>query len=60
MKVSLKPGWEVKISAMKPKVYLLVNEACQLIDKTFDEIYCLGHLRFMSEHTPFNFSVFIV
>lgn len=50
MKVPLKPGWEAKIFAIKPKVYPLGNKACQLVDKTFDEMHCLGRLKFMSGH----------
>ena len=60
MKVSLKPGWKVKVSAIKPKVYLLRNKVCQLVDKTFDKMHCLCLLKFTSRHTSFNFPVFVV
>ena len=60
MKVPLKPGWEAKVSAIKPRVYPLGNEARQIVDETFDEIYCLGRLKFTSEHTPFSFPVFVI
>ena len=60
MKVPLKSGWETKVSAIKPRVYPLGKEARQLVDKTFDEMHCLGRLKFISEHTPFSFSVFVV
>lgn len=56
----LKPDWEAKVSAIKPKSYSLGNEAYQLIDLTFDEIYRLGRLKFISEHTSFSFLVFII
>lgn len=48
------------MSAIKPKVYFLGNEACQLVDKTFNKMYCLGRLKFTTAHTPFSFLVFIV
>ena len=60
MKVPLKPGWEEKVSAIKFRVYPLGNEACQIVDETFDEMHRLGRLKFTSEHTPFNFPVFVV
>ena len=60
MKVPLKPGWEAKISAIKPRVCPLRNEAHQLVNETFDKMYCLGRLKFTSEYTPFSFPVFIV
>ena len=60
MKVPLKPGWEAKVSAIKPRVYPLGNEARQLVDETFDEMHFLGHLKFTSEHTLFSFLVFVI
>lgn len=60
MKVPLKPGWEAKVSAIKPRVYSLENEAHQLVDETFDKMHCLGRLKFTSGHTPFSFPVFVV
>ena len=60
MKVPLKTGWEVKVSAIKPRVYPLGKEAYQLVDETFDKMHRLGRLKFMSEHTPFSFPVFVV
>ena len=60
MKVPLKPGWEAKVFAIKPSVYPLGNEACQLVDEMFDEMHRLGRLKFTSGHTPFSFPVFVV
>ena len=60
MKVPLKPGWEAKVFAIKPRVYPLGNEAHQLVDETFNEMYCLSRLKFKSEHIPFSFPVFVV
>lgn len=60
MKVPLKPGWEIKISAIKPKVYPLGNKACQIVDETFDKMYRFGRLKFTSEHILFSFPVFVV
>ena len=60
MKVPLKPGWEAKISAIKLRVYPLGNEACQLVDETFDKMHCLGCLKFTSGHISFSFPVFVV
>lgn len=60
MKVLLKPGWEAKVSTIKPRVYPLGQEARQLVDNTFDKMHCLGRPKFTSEHTPFSFPVFVV
>lgn len=60
MKVSLKHGWEAKISTIKPKVYPLENKARQLIDETFDKMHHLSRLKFTSEDNPFNFLVFVI
>ena len=60
MKVPLKPGWEAKVSAIKPRIYPLGNEARQLVNETFDEMHCLGRLKFTFEHTLFSFPVFVV
>ena len=56
----LKPGWETKVSAIKPRVYLLSNDTRHLIDNTFDEMQRQGHLEFNTNPTPFSFPVFIV
>lgn len=60
MKVPVKPGWEAKVSAIKPRVYLLGNNACQLVNKIFDEMHRLDRLTFTSEHIPFSFPIFVV
>ena len=60
MKVPFKPGWEAKVSAIKPRIYPLGNKACQLVDKTFDKMHRFGHLKFTSKQTPFSFPVFVV
>ncbi len=39
MKVTLKPGWEAKVSAIKPRIYPLDNKDRQLVDDTFDELH---------------------
>lgn len=56
----LKPRKEAKVSAIKLRVYPLENKACQLIDETFDKMHHFGHLKFISEHTPFSFLKFVV
>lgn len=60
MKVHLKPGWETKVSGIKPKVYPLGIEARRLVDQTFDKIQRLGRLNYTTSHTPFSFPVFVV
>ena len=60
MKVHQKPGWETKVSNIKPRVYPLGIEAKRLVDETFDEIQRLGRLKYTNSHTPFNFPVFVV
>ena len=60
MKVPLKPGWEAKVSAIKPKVYPLGNDARRLVDDTFNKLHHQGRMKFTSDPTPFSFPVFIV
>lgn len=60
MKVLLKPRWEAKVSAIKPKVYPLGNDAHQFINKIFDKIYRLGCLKFTSKYTSFGYPVFVI
>lgn len=60
MKVPLKPGWEAKVSMIKPRVYLLGNENRQVVDKIFDEMYRLGRLEFTTEHNQINFPMFVI
>ena len=60
MKVYLKPGWETKDLSIKPRVYPLGIEAKRLVDKSFDEMQCLGRLKYTTSHTPFSFPVFVV
>lgn len=60
MKIPFKPGWKAKLSTIKPKVYPLGNEAHQLVDKTFDEMHCLGCLNFTTAYTLFSLPVYVV
>ncbi len=60
MKVPLKYGWKAKVSIIKLRVYPVGNKNQQVVDKTFDKIHCLGHLKFTIEYTPFSFLIFIV
>lgn len=60
MKVPLTPKCELKVSTIKPRVYLLGNEVCQLVDETFDKMHCLGRLKFNKAYTFFSFPVFII
>lgn len=60
MKVHLKPGWETKVSTIKPRVYPLSIKAKRLVDETFDKMQYLGHLKYTTSHTPFSFPVSIV
>lgn len=60
MKVLLKPSWEAKVFIIKTRVYPLGNKNRQAIDKTFDKMYCLGRLKFITEHTLFSFPVFVI
>lgn len=41
-------------------MYPLGNKARQLVDKTFDKMHYLGHLKFTSKHTQFSFTFFVV
>ena len=60
MTVPLKPGWEAKVSAIKPRVYPLGNDTRQLVDDTFNELHQQGLMKFTSNPTPFSFPVFVV
>ena len=60
MKVHFKPGWEAKVSAIKPRVYPLGINSNRLVDKIFDELQRLGCLKFTTSHTPFSFPVFVI
>ena len=60
MKVHLKPGWETKLSAIKPRVYLLGIKAKRLVYETFDKMQRLVYLKYTTSQTPFNFPVFVV
>ena len=44
MKVHLKPGWELKVAIIKPKVYPLGNDSRHVVDETFDEMHRQGQL----------------
>ncbi len=39
MTVPLKPGWELKVSAIKPRIYPLGNKACRIVDDIIDEMH---------------------
>ena len=60
MKVLLKPGWEAKVSAIKPRVYSLGNNVWGLVDNTFDKMHKQRHLKFITNPTSFSFPVFVV
>ena len=60
MKVHLKPGWESKVAAIKPRVYPLKNDSRRVVDETFDEMHRQGRLQFTADTIPFSFPVFIV
>ena len=60
MKVHLKPGWETKVSTIKPRVYRLGINSKRLVDETFDKLQHLGRLKYTTSHTPFSFLVFVI
>ena len=60
MRVLLKPVWETRVSAIKPRVYPLGNDAQQLVDDTFNEMYKQGRLEFTTNPTPFSFLIFVI
>lgn len=60
MKVHLKPGWEMKVLAIKLKVYPLGIDNKRWVDETFDELQRLGRLKYTIFHTPFSFPVFLI
>lgn len=55
----LKPGWEINVLAIKPKVYLLGIKTKCLVNKTFDKMQCLNRLKYSTLHILFSFSVFV-
>lgn len=60
MKVHLNPGWETKVSTIKPRVYPLGIKAKRLVDKTFDEMQRLDRLKYTTSHTLFSFPALVV
>lgn len=60
MKIHLKPGWESKVAALKPKVYPLGNDSRHVVDKNFDEMHRQGWLKFTTYPNPFSSLVFVV
>lgn len=60
MTMPLKPGWESKVSAIKPKVYPLGNKAQRIVDDTFEKMHTQGRLKYTTDPTPFSFPVFVV
>ncbi len=58
MTVPLKMGWESKVLAIKPQIYLLGNEARHVIDNTFDEMHRQGRLEYITD--LFSFPVFVI
>ena len=60
MTVLLKPGWESKVSSIKPRIYPLGNKARQVIDDTFDEMQRKGRLEYTTDPTLFSFPVFVI
>lgn len=60
MKVHLKPGWEIKVSAIKPRVYPLGINAKRLGNETFNKMQHLGRLKYTISHTFLSFPVFVV
>ncbi len=60
MTVPLKPGWESRVSAIKPRIYPLGNEARRVVDDTFEEMHKQGRLQYTTDPTPFSFPVFVV
>lgn len=60
MTVPLRADWQIHLHTIKPRVYLLGNEARALVDETFDELQRQGRLVYTQTHTPFSFPVFVV
>lgn len=55
MKVHLKLGWELKVFAIKQRVYPLGNDSRRVVKKTFDKMHRQGRLKFTTHLTPFSF-----
>ncbi len=60
MTVPLKPSWESKVSAIKPRIYPLGNEARRVVNDTFDKMHKQGRLEYTTDSTPFSFPVFVI
>lgn len=60
MTVLLKPGWESKVSAIKPQIYPLGNKTRHVVDNTFDEMHKQDHLQYTMDLTPFSFLIFVI
>lgn len=60
MKVLLKTSWEMKISAIKLRVYPFSNNVWQFVDNTFNNMQKQGRQEFTTDPTLFSFRVFVV
>lgn len=60
MKIHLKPGWEIKVLTIKPKIYPLNIKGKRLVDKTFDKMQHFGRLKYTTSYTSFSFPVFVI
>ena len=60
MTVSLKAGWESKVSAIKPRIYPLGNKVRRVVNDIFDRMYKQGHLDYTIDPTLFSFPVFVI
>ena len=58
--ILLKPAWELKVLAIKLRIYPLGNEARHVVNNTFDEIYKQGRLEYTTDPTLFSFPVFVI
>ena len=50
----------MKVSDIKPRVYLLDINSKRLVDEIFDELQRLGRLKYTISHTLFSFPVFVI
>ena len=58
--VPLKPGWESKVSSIKPRIYPFGNEAQKVVDNTFDEMHRQARLEYTTDPTLFSCPVFVI
>ena len=60
LQIFLKKNWKKKVIKLLKWIYSLNKKAHQLIDEKFDELHHQEQMKWSTQSTLFNFSVFII